>query len=107
MLFRSDGGPGNDIMTGGDGADIFKAGEGDDIITDYEKGVDDLNVGGVPDFDHLGDEIIESDDGKAKLVLFDSSNGEIGSVTFDNVNFSDITDPSDLSALLGNDDPEL
>ncbi|MBW2356017.1 MAG: hypothetical protein JRF23_04470, partial [Deltaproteobacteria bacterium] len=46
-----DGGPGDDTLTGGLGADVFKAGDGDDTITDYEKGVDDLNVSEVPNFE--------------------------------------------------------
>jgi Ca2+-binding RTX toxin-like protein len=109
-----DGGAGNDILTGGPGTDTFKAGEGDDHITDYEIGIDNLNVSEVPGFDHLGDEsgnplgnlIIESDEGTAKLLLFDSGNNKIGSVTFDNIDFDDPSIiPSDLTTLLGDDSP--
>jgi hypothetical protein len=101
------GGADDDTMTGGPGADTFKAGDGDDHITDYEKGVDDLNVSEVPGFDHLGNQIIESDEGTAKVVLYDDEAAEIGSITFDNVDFNDPDlDPTDLTTLLGDDDPE-
>ncbi len=102
------GGSGADTLTGGADADTFKmVGKGHDTIMDYNRSQgDDINVSGVPGYHHLGANIIESDGGKAKIVLFDSGNNEIGSVTFDNVDFEDIIDTSDLTELLGDDDPE-
>ncbi|MFC1844672.1 DUF5801 repeats-in-toxin domain-containing protein, partial [Thermodesulfobacteriota bacterium] len=108
------GNTGEDIFWGNEGGDTFKAGQGDDTIKDYDRSEgDDLDISGVPDYDHLGDAtgdplgdlIVESEDGKAKLLLFDSGDIEIGSVTFDNVDF-DTVDPTDLTSLLGDDDPD-
>ena len=95
------GGTGNDTLTGGNDADTFRAGEGNDHITDYVKGVDNINIGTD---NHLGSEIIESADHTAEVVIFDSGNNEIGSITFDNVDYDSI-DHTDLTSLLGNDDP--
>jgi len=99
-----DGHSGDDILTGNAGDDTFKTGEGHDHITDYhniaggEHDVVDishvLNTAVAEDHSRLG---VINDDGHAKLVIYDDSGvhaaeHEIGSVTFDNLNFSDAPD---------------
>ncbi len=51
------GGAGDDILTGGAGADtfVFELGTGFDTITDFQNGIDRIDVGDFgPDFDVLG-----------------------------------------------------
>lgn len=62
-----DGGPGQDTMTGGAGRDVFifkKEGQiKDDIITDFETGVDQLNIQDLTSFTALdtnGDNTVDS-----------------------------------------------
>ncbi|MEB3213290.1 MAG: cadherin-like domain-containing protein, partial [Leptolyngbyaceae bacterium] len=52
---RLDGGTGSDRLTGGEGADVFvlNAGQGGDIITDFEGGIDALELGGGMRLDDL------------------------------------------------------
>jgi Ca2+-binding RTX toxin-like protein len=100
-----DGGLGNDILTGGAGADTFKVGQGHDHITDYVKAAGDkvdisyiISGSDADVHGHLG---VIADAGKAELVIYDGTTHTpehvIGSVTFDNINFSDAPD---LAALL-------
>jgi VCBS repeat-containing protein len=96
------GGTGNNILTGGLGADTFKVGAGNDHITDYSLAegdkVDISAVLNTPDADHskLG---FHTADGKAVLDVYDSTDHTaahlVGSVTFDNIN------ATDLDSLLG------
>ncbi|MDD2318094.1 MAG: VWA domain-containing protein, partial [Desulfobacterales bacterium] len=103
------GGSGDDILTGGSGADTFKVGDGHDHITDYNKLVD----GDKVDISHILD--VETQDnqlavvdngGKAKLVIYDDAahTNEIGSVTFDTINFGDAPDVDTLKTLVDFDD---
>ena len=95
-----DGGAGDDTMTGGDGTDIFRAGEGHDTIIDYDQSEDDLidftNIAGI---DHYG---VRDDGGDAELVLYGDAaeTTELGSVTFDNIDYGDLTVGDELNSLL-------
>jgi hypothetical protein len=98
-----DGGPDDDTMTSGLGADTFKAAEGHDTITDYNQA-----DGDVVDISHVidygaGDSLAVSentDDGTARLSILDSSNEEKGSVSFDNIDYTDDLTGSDPTELL-------
>ena len=50
-------------------------------------------------------DLIVNNGGKAQIELFDSGNNKIGSVTFDDVEFTDISDTTSLNELIGDDDP--
>jgi len=100
-----DGGAGDDTLTGGGGADTFRAGEGHDTIIDYDQSEGDLiDFSNLSSLDHYG---ARDDDGDAELVLFDDSDSELGSVTFEGVDYDD-TGSGALDNLLGdiNIDPE-
>ncbi len=101
------GGSGDDILTGGSGADTFNVGDGHDHITDYNKLVD----GDKVDISHILD--VETQDnqlavvdngGKAKLVIYDDAahTNEIGSVTFDTIDFGDGTGQANDVDMLKN-----
>jgi Ca2+-binding RTX toxin-like protein len=55
MLFRSDGGPGDDVLIGGAGGDVFTGGDGADQV--FEGGGDDVAFGGA------GDDLLRGDEG--------------------------------------------
>ncbi|MFH2011127.1 MAG: retention module-containing protein [Pseudomonadota bacterium] len=95
-----DGGSGNDILTGGTGADTFVASIGHDHITDYsEAGGDIVDISNIYN-ESAGDHLAVFDDGgHAELSILDSSNVEIGSVTFDDVSY-DSLGPDHLDNLL-------
>jgi Ca2+-binding RTX toxin-like protein len=102
-----DGGAGDDTMTGGSGADTFKAGEGHDTITDYSQ-----TDGDIVDISHVIDygagdtlAVSENPDGSTKLSILDSSDVEKGSVSFDNIDYSDdLSTGDELNSLLGDVD---
>ncbi|MFA7013861.1 MAG: hypothetical protein WC202_12995, partial [Desulfobacterales bacterium] len=104
-----DGGSGNDILVGGSGADTFKVGDGHDHITDYNKLVDGdkVDISHILDVDTQEDQLAVVDNGgKAKLVIYDDAahTNEIGSVTFDTINFGDAPDVDTLKTLVDFDD---
>ena len=100
------GGAGDDTLTGGLGADTFKVGEGHDTIMDYSKAegdvVDISHVLDSAEGDHSRLGVIDNA-GKAELVIYNDAahTTEIGSVTFDTINFSDLTSGDELNSLLG------
>lgn len=52
---RIEGGAGDDLLTGGTGADVFVFNLGDDRITDFEQGVDEVQLVGLPGIDSFDD----------------------------------------------------
>jgi Ca2+-binding RTX toxin-like protein len=81
------GGYGNDVMQGGGGADrfIFGPKQGSDRITDFQDGVDKLNikgVGGVGDLSIVknsgGDFVVGFDDAAGSVTVQLSSGGNFG-----------------------------
>ena len=49
------GGRGDDLLTGGTGADVFVFNLGDDRITDFEQGVDEVQLVGITGIDSFDD----------------------------------------------------
>ncbi|WP_051312658.1 tandem-95 repeat protein [Pseudodonghicola xiamenensis] len=80
------GGRGDDILTGGGGADVFVfAGKsGHDMITDFEIGVDTLELSGFDSIEAVMDAATETDGG----LLIDL--GAKGSITLSHVNHDDL-----------------
>ena len=52
---RIEGGAGDDLLTGGTGADVFVFNLGDDRITDFEQGVDEVQLVGITGIDSFDD----------------------------------------------------
>ena len=67
------GAKGNDTLTGGAGADtfIFKVGEGHDVITDFEDGVDEINLNVLPGEESYDDLIITLVDDEGEPIPVD------------------------------------
>ncbi|MBW2501463.1 MAG: hypothetical protein JRD39_00860, partial [Deltaproteobacteria bacterium] len=98
-------GSGDDTLDGGSGLDTFKVAEGNDTITDYSLADGDVvDISGVIDTG-AGDYLAVSknlDDNSVKLSVFDSSDIEKGSVSFDNIDYdTDLTTGDELDSLLG------
>ena len=94
-----DGGAGDDTLTGDGGADTFRAGEGHDTIMDYDQAEGDLvDFTHIAGLDHYG---VRADGDDAELVLYDDTNTELGSVTFDDIGYGDLTVGDELDSLLG------
>ncbi len=90
------GGAGNDTLTGGGGSDIFvfAAGDGDDTITDFEVGIDTLELLDGLGFDAtapLTETDVDADGVTDTLVLFDSG---------DTVGLLGITGITDVDQLI-------
>ncbi|MCI5047010.1 MAG: M10 family metallopeptidase C-terminal domain-containing protein [Aquisalinus sp.] len=62
-------GPGADLMTGGEGADIFQIDNlhGTDTITDFEAGIDKIDLSNMPE------EVLVSDGRSGVMKIFDDS----------------------------------
>ena len=117
-----DGGPGDDTLSGGTGADTFQFTTHDhdddpdtpetfdhDTILDYsQEDGDILDLTRITNLDHYD---VRDNDGKAELVLYDneSTPNELGSVTFDNIDYDDLATGDELNSLLGmiDEDPEV
>ncbi|KUG21538.1 hemolysin-type calcium binding protein [hydrocarbon metagenome] len=101
------GGTGNNILNGGSGADTFVISKGGyDTIQDYSQAsLDKVDISSVLDEsvgDHLN--VIANTDGSARLQILDSTNAEKASVSFDNIQYSDLGDMGaghELDSLLG------
>ncbi|HOG89225.1 MAG TPA: choice-of-anchor K domain-containing protein [Smithella sp.] len=98
------GGTGHNTLTGGTGADMFiLSNGGHDTITDYSKlQGDKVDISHVLDEsagDHLN--VINDGSGHVKLEVLNSSGVEKASVTFENINFSELTGGDELNSLLG------
>ena len=79
---------GNDVLIGGAGADtfLFQGTFGDDTITDFEAGVDQIQIGDLnPDF---AGEVNAAQDGQDTVISF----GDAGSVRLSNFDVADLND---------------
>jgi hypothetical protein len=90
------------------GADTFMAGQGHDTILDYSHAEGDtLDFTHITGLDHYG---VRDNAGKAELVLYgdEGETNELGSVTFDNIDYTELAPGSELDSLLGmiGEDPE-
>ncbi|MDH4319589.1 MAG: type I secretion C-terminal target domain-containing protein, partial [Desulfobulbaceae bacterium] len=96
------GGSDDDTLTGGTGADRFVVGDGNDTIVDYHKAEGDVvDISDVFDnaTDHLA--VTANSDGTVHLSILDGGDNEIGSVSFDNIEHSELTPGDELNSLLG------
>ncbi len=106
------GGTGDNIIKGGSGADTFVVSEGgNDTILDYNKTVDGDKVD-ISSIVKVDDEAVAKTylnvrevNGKAVLDIYDGADHSAGhlkaSVTFDNINYSDLGSTDQLDNLLG------
>ncbi len=97
------GGAGNNTLTGGSGADTFMlSNDGHDTISDYSKTdgdkVDISNVLNTDAGDYLN---VVNEGGHVKLEILNSSSVEKASISFTDINFSDLTVGDELNSLLG------
>ncbi|WP_160116440.1 calcium-binding protein [Ruegeria sp. AU67] len=79
---------GNDVLIGGEGADtfLFQGTFGDDTISDFETGVDRIQIGDLgPDFDGGPSTVQDGDDA---VISF----GDAGSIRLAGVNAADLTE---------------
>jgi Ca2+-binding RTX toxin-like protein len=92
---RLEGGEGNDLLTGGTGRDTFvfasafRENQGRDTITDFEAGLDRIELRGV-DPDSLHFTATVEGNGLFDLTMEYGTRGE--TVTFDNISFNDMMD---------------
>ena len=84
---------GNDVLTGGAGADVFtfSDGTGDDRITDFENGIDSIDVSTIPGINSVADFLSIGQVGNDVVVEIDADN----SITIENILIGNI-DPTDF-----------
>ncbi|KQC04652.1 MAG: hypothetical protein APR55_00275 [Methanolinea sp. SDB] len=106
------GGTGDNILKGGTGADTFVVSEGgNDTVLDYNKTVDGdkVDISSIVKVDDVAVAKtylnVREVDGKAVLDIYDGADHSSGhlkaSVTFDNINYSDLGSSDQLDHLLG------